>query len=391
MFIDFFFYLRQRGLKVTITEWMSLLEALTKGLAGESLVGFYHLCRSVCVKSEAYFDLYDQAFAEYFHDLDAPQTLLDEVLEWLEDPVFPRELTPEELAQLKTLDLEALRKLFEERLAEQEERHDRGDRWIGTGGASPFGHGGTHPSGMRVGGSGGGRSAIQIAASRRFRNLRSDIVLDTRQISVALRRLRKLARDGVPEELDLDETVDATARNYGDIDLIFRPERKNTVKLLLLMDVGGSMTPYTRLCERLFSAAHAASHFKAFKAYYFHNCPYSTLYEDMERRKGEPTGDILNNHDHTWTCIMVGDAAMAPYELTMVGGAINYFHNNPETGLTWLQKISERYPRCCWLNPEPEQYWGLTSTTLIREIFEMYPLTLSGLDDAVHFLRTKKI
>lgn len=391
MFVDFFYYLRERGLKVTVTEWLSLMEAIGQGLAGESLIGFYHLCRSLCVKSEAHFDLYDQAFAEYFHDITAPTTLLDEVLEWLEDPVFPRDLSPEEVAALKTYDLDELRKLFEERLAEQEERHDRGDRWIGTGGTSPFGHGGQNPAGVRVGGSGGGRSAVQIASSRRFRNLRNDVVLDTRQIGLALRKLRRLARDGVPEELDLDETVDATARNYGDIELIFHPERKNTVKLLLLMDVGGSMMPYTRLCERLFSAAHAASHFKAFKAYYFHNCPYGMLYEDMERRKGEMTQDILNNHDQTWTCIMVGDAAMAPYELTMVGGAINYFHNNPVTGLDWLQKLSERYPRSCWLNPEPEQFWGLTSTALIREIFEMFPLSLEGLDASVQHLRTRKI
>ncbi len=391
MFIDFFFLLREHGVPVSVTEWLALMEGLSRGLAGGTLTGFYHLCRAVCVKNEGHFDTYDQCFAAWFHGVEATPEALAQVEAWLEAPIPPRELTPEEVEALERLDLEELRRRFEERLGEQTERHDGGSRWIGTGGSSPFGHGGTHPTGVRVGGEGRGRSAMQIASERRFRNLRHDVVLDVRQVEVALRRLRQLGRYGSREELDLEETVDETARNAGDIELVFRPERKNTVKLLLLMDVGGSMTAYTRLCERIFSAAHAATHFKAFKHYYFHNCVYETLFTDMARREGEPTARVLSELDPSWFCVVVGDAAMHPYELTAPGGAIDYFHQNSEAGLVWLQRIATRLPRAVWLNPEPPRYWESTATIqLIKRVFEMHPLTLDGLEAGIASLLRRR-
>lgn len=396
MFVEFFYYLRERGLKVSTTEWLTLIEALSKGLGGASLMGFYHLARAICVKREGELDTYDQAFAEFFRDAavpeDALKAALEEALRWLEEPIGPRpELTPEQLAALGVRDLDELRRLFEERLAEQTERHDGGNRWIGTGGTSPFGHGGTNPAGVRVGGPGGGRSAMQVAGARRYQNLRSDRVLDVRQIGQALRQLRRLGREGRREELDVDATIDTTARNAGDIDLVFRPERRNTVKLLLLMDVGGSMTPHTRVCERLFSAAHKATHFKAFRPYYFHNCVYEKLYDDMLRGTGESTTKLLQDLERDWFCILVGDAAMHPYELKAAGGAISYGAHNATPGIVWLQRIAERFPRTVWLNPEPQRYWNIESTRLVQQVFEMFPLTLEGLQEAIEHLRRVRL
>ncbi len=389
MFIDFFYLLRGRGLPVSPTEWLVLCEALAKGHGGESLQGFYHLCRSLCVKTEAHFDIYDQCFASYFEGVEADQKVVDQIMEWLKNPIFPRTLSDEELAQLKALDMDELRRQFEERMREQKERHDGGNRWVGTGGTSPFGQGGTNPAGVRVGDQGGGRSAVQVATDRRFRNLRNDVTLDVRQISVALHQLRRLSREGVPDELDIDGTIDATARNAGDLEILFRPERRNNVKLMLLMDVGGSMTPYSQQTERLFSAAFAAKHFKEFRHYYFHNTPYGTLFTDIARREGRPTQEVLAEVTKKWCCIIVGDAAMHPYELTMPGGAIDYFTHNTEPGLRWLNRVAEAMPRSAWLNPEPVRYWDMPSTRIIREVFDMFPLTIDGLSRAVTSLRTK--
>jgi uncharacterized protein with von Willebrand factor type A (vWA) domain len=388
MFVDFFYFMRDHGLNVSLSEWMTLQEALKKGLARESLSQFYHLCRCLCIKHEAEYDLYDRCFASYFEGVEAPENTLDQLMEWLQDPIFPRELTDEEIARLERYDLNTLREMFEERMAEQTERHDGGNRWIGTGGTSPFGHGGTHPEGIRVGGEGRNRSAVQVAGERRYQNLRHDLTLNVRQIGLALRKLRRYSREGRYDELDLEGTIDATARNYGDIDLIFRPERKNNVKLLLLMDVGGSMTPYTMLSERLFSAAHAATHFKQFEAFYFHNCVYEKLYKDMSRLEGEPTERLLQKVDKSWTCILVGDAAMSPYELTASGGSIDYSHYNPRPGIEWLQAIKERVPNSLWLNPEPQRYWEHTySNRLIQEVFPMFFLSLEGMEQAMDALR----
>lgn len=391
MFVEFFLHMKGRGLKVSLTEWMSMMDALRMGLAGESLTRFYHLCRAVCVKTEAHFDLYDQCFVEFFADAEVPAGLEDAVLDWLANPILPRELNSEELARLKELSLDELREQFEQRLREQTEAHNGGSKWVGTGGTSPFGHSGVHPSGVRVGGASRLRSAMQVASDRRFRNLRHDRKLDVRQIAVALRQLRRLSREGRADELDVDATIDATARNAGDLDLIFRPERKNAVKLLLLMDVGGSMTPYTRLSERLFSAAHAATHFKAFRHYFFHNCPYERLFTDISRHRSEATAEVLADLDRTWFVVLVGDAAMHPYELMAPGGSIDYYHHNAEAGLVWLNRIAERCPRSVWLNPDPPAYWEIPTNRRIRTLFEMFPLTVDGLERAVTHLRHQAV
>ena len=297
------------------------------------------------------------------------------------------DLSPEDLERLQALDLDTLREEFEKRMAEQDERHDGGSKWIGTGGTSPFGHGGRNPAGVRVGGTGGGRSAVQVASERRFRNLASDRVLDTRQIGVALRRLRRLGRFDGPEELDLDATVDESARNAGEIELIFRPPKTNRVKLLLLMDVGGSMDPHAELSERLFSAAHAAGHFRRFEVRFFHNCVYERLYTDISNWRGESTAERIKELDETWSLVFVGDAWMAPYELTHTGGAIHYGHMNRDSGLDWLLRFRERCPNSLWLNPEPRRIWHAPTIAAIRRVFPMYELTLDGLIEAIDVLR----
>jgi uncharacterized protein with von Willebrand factor type A (vWA) domain len=387
MFVDFLYHLRAHGLKISTTEWMSLMEALIRGHARCDLNAFYGLTRALCVKKESLFDRYDQSFAAFFDGVPFTFDLSEDLLGWLSNPKLPRELTDEEKALLEAWDLDRLRGEFEARLKEQKKRHDGGNRWVGTGGTSPFGHGGTNPAGVRVGGKGGGRSAIQVASERRFENLRSDRVLDTRQIGAALRRLRKLARDGREEELDVEATIDQSAKNGGEIDLVFSPPRQNRIKLMLLMDVGGSMDPHTELTERLFSAAHAASHFKAFEHYFFHNCPYEKLYSDIARNKGPDTDAVLKKIDATWTLVFVGDAWMSPYELTHRGGAIYYFHNNADTGLSWLKRLREKVPNSVWLNPEPRRIWNAESVRIIRTVFPMFELTLDGLKDAVDMMR----
>ncbi len=387
MFTGFLFHLRRHGLKVSLTEWLALIRALLGGHARASLGVFYHLARALLVKRESQFDLYDQAFASFFHDVEAQFDVDAEILKWLEDPVLPRELTDDEKAMLRGLDGDTLRREFEKRLAEQRERHDGGSRWIGTGGTSPFGHGGANPAGIRVGGGGGARTAVQVASARRFENLRHDRVLDTRQIGLALRRLRRLARDHGPEELDIDRTIDKSARDGGEIDLVFSPPRQNRVKLLLLIDVGGSMDPHAEVCERLFSAAHAASHFRAFRHYFFHNCVYRRLYTDIARHEGPLSQDVLKELDPTWTLIFVGDAWMSPYELVTVGGSLDYWNPNPVRGIQALERLRERVPNSVWLNPEPKPVWDAPSARLIRRLFPMFRLTVEGLTEAVDVLR----
>ncbi len=393
MFINFFYHLRARGLPLSTTEFLALLDALAQGLSRQSLEHFYVVARSILVKRPEHYDIYDQAFAEFFKDAEFDPALLaglhDELMKWLQNPKAPPQLSPEELAKLKEMGLDELREAFEKRLKEQDERHDGGSHWIGTGGTSPFGHGGKNPAGVRVGGSGGNRSAVQIASERRFKNLRKDLTLDVRDIGMALRRLRQLTREGSQEALDLQATIDQTARNAGYIELVFRPPRENNVKLLLLCDVGGSMTPYTRLTSRLFSAAHQASHFKSFQSYYFHNCPYETLFTDMEQSEGKPTEEVFRNLDKTWRCIVVGDAAMAPTELTAEGGSVDYWHYNDKPGLYYLRKLEEIVPRTVWINPDKPAWWGSWSTKTIQKIFEMYPFTMQGLEDAVDELRRR--
>jgi uncharacterized protein len=390
MFTGFLYHLRSFGLKVSMMEWLALMRALSEGFSRSNLTVFYHLSRALLVKKEADFDTFDRAFATYFRDVSEVFEVTEEVLAWLENPQMPRDLTDEERKSLKELGFEDLLATFKKRLEEQDGRHDKGNRWVGTAGTSPFGNGGKHPEGIRVGGAGGNRTAVQIAESRRFRNLRNDRILDTRQIGVALRRLRKLEKDEGPEELDLDKTIDHAARNAGEIDLIFAPPKKNRIKMLLLIDVGGSMDPHTQLCERLFSAAHRASHFKKFESRFFHNCIYEKVYTDISRWKGEPTKDMIKRIDDTWTVVLVGDAWMSPYELTYSGGALDYYHENPDTGLEWLKRLRRRCPKSVWLNPEPKRIWNAPTIRLIRQVFPMFPLTVDGLSDAVDVLRGAK-
>jgi uncharacterized protein with von Willebrand factor type A (vWA) domain len=386
MFVDFFYHLREFGLKVSTTEWLALMRALCEGHARANLNTFYHLARCLLVKRESDYDNYDRAFASFFSGIESGLDIDEKLLEWLENPIVPN-ISDEDREKMRAFDLEELASRLRELLEEQKERHDGGNRWIGTGGTSPFGHSGEHPTGIRVGGGGGGRTAVQVAGSRRYRNLRSDRILDTRQIGLALRRLKRLNKDEGPEELDLDETIDHSAKNAGEIELIFGPPRRNRIKLLLLMDVGGSMDPYMHLCERLFSAAHAANHFKKFEYRFFHNCVYNSLYTDMQTLKGEPTNDMLKKLDQTWSCVFVGDAWMAPSELTHRGGAIHFEHHNATSGLQWLKRMRERVPNSVWLNPEPRARWKAPTISLIHHVFPMFELTVDGLTEAVDVLR----
>jgi uncharacterized protein with von Willebrand factor type A (vWA) domain len=391
MFIDFLYHLRSYGLKVSSNEWLTLLRALERGHAGESLSKFYYLARAICCRTELDYDAYDRCFAEFFEGVSSSETMQDEFQEWLKNAKPPRVLTDEEKKALEALNLDQLRELFEERMKEQKERHDGGNRWIGTGGTSPFGHGGYNPAGIRVGGEGQHQSALQIASKRMFSNFRKDVIIDTRQIGLALRKLRHWGREGHPDELDLQASIEATGKNAGDISLVFRPERKNNLKLLLLMDVGGSMSYHTRICEQLFSAAHQSVHFKEFRHYYFHNCPYDFLFEDIEQEERTQTKDLLHELDSSWMLICVGDAAMAPYELTEVGGAIDYFQQNAEPGLAWIKRMKKHFPCSVWLNPEPRQYWQRPSNQLIRQVFpEMFPMSVDGLEEAIDTLKRQK-
>jgi len=386
-FTDFLFHLRAHGLKVATMEWLAFLDAVVRGHTKGSVTGLYHVARALLVKRERELDVFDRAFAEYFEGLEASFSIDDELLKWLEHPHPMRALTDEEKALLEALDIDALRERFEERLREQKERHDGGNRHIGTGGTSPFGHGGTHPTGVRVGGTGGGRTAVQVASDRRFESLRTDRTLDIRQLSLALRRLRRLSRQEGAFELDLEGTIDKTARDAGEIDLVFQRPRTNKLRVLLLVDVGGSMDPHAELVERLFSAAHQAKHFRSFQAYSFHNCVYETLYTDISRGRGVRTADVLKNLDEKWTTILVGDAWMSPFELTHASGAIHYGHRNAVSGIEWLRRIKLKTPKAVWLNPEPPRMWHAQSIALVKSVFPMYELTLDGLNEAIDVLR----
>ena len=308
LFLEFFYLLRQSGLTVSSREWLMFVEALSKGLVAADFYRFYAIARATLIKRESDYDLFDQCFTHYFAGAERPKAFEKALHEWLQDPRAAPELSPEDMALMEQHDLETLQKMFEERLNEQTERHDGGNRWIGTGGTSPFGHGGANPAGIRVGGSGGGGRAVQIAAQRRFRDYRTDLVLDTRQIGMALRRLRRLGREGVATEVDIDETIDATAKNAGELEIMMSPPRENRLKVMLLMDVGGSMDPFSLLVSRLFSAAHQASHFREFNAFYFHNFVYGHLYPNARLLDGTSTTEILHRHPKDTKLIIVGDA-----------------------------------------------------------------------------------
>ncbi|HEX4453687.1 MAG TPA: VWA domain-containing protein [Kofleriaceae bacterium] len=386
MLIDFLFELRKHKVPVSTHEWMALMEALALGLHESSLDGFYRLARTICVKDIALYDAYDQAFLSYFKDIHAGGIELTRQLEaWMLDPKALEGLTDEQRAALKELDMEKLRALFEQRLKEQKERHDGGNRWIGTGGTSPFGSNGQHPTGMRVGG-GGGRSAMAVADQRLFKEYRRDVVLDVRQIDVALRGLRRLGREGAIEELDLDETIDRTGKNAGELEIVFRPPRRNRVKVVLLMDVGGSMDPHSELMSRLFTAASRTGRFAKFRSFYFHNCVYSSVYEDAQLRKSIPVADLLATSDRDEKLVMVGDALMHPGELLDPGGSMYLASQSRASGIEWLRRLAHHFRSAAWLNPEPERFWQGTTIEVIAAVMPMFQLTLDGLAQAVRYL-----
>ncbi|MFX0081192.1 MAG: VWA domain-containing protein [Candidatus Hodarchaeota archaeon] len=456
MFVEFFYYLKER-LPVSITEYMTLIEALNKGLI-HNMVEFYYTSRSILCKNEHHFDIFDISFANFFKNamIQFPEDFKQEIWEWLEKPItlselieglelllkeYQQYLTVVDLQELlqdlleKYADqlegkllanvpddikeeifkwlqqninmlatdaafqdmasqfssLEDLQKRLEELMQEQDEEHNFGDHFIGTQGTSPFGHSGQNPMGMRIGGGAGMRTAVQIAEKRIFKDYRKDIVLDTRQIKIALKRLKKLEEIGKQDELNIDETIDKTAKNGGEIEIVFDKRRKNDVKILLLMDVGGSMTPYAHLVNLLFSAANNMSHWKDFKYYYFHNCIYETLYFNAKRNPNEAIefNDFIRKYDSKYKVVIVGDAAMASWELTEKYGSIYYYHRNEMPGIYYIKELANHFKNgIVWLNPElirPE--WSPWTRKIISSVIPMFDLTIDGIEEAMNYLR----
>lgn len=389
-FVPFLYELRARKMKVGAQEAVALARALGMGLHDSSLDGFYHLARAICVHRESDLDKFDEAFLAHFKGVTSESMqLVEELEEWLKDPANRKELSAEELAAMESLDMESLKKLFEERMKQQKGRHQGGNQWIGTGGTSPFGQHGQNPSGLRVGAQGGGRSAMGIADARKYRPYRSDIVLDVRQIEVALRKLRAFQREGQPDELDIDGTIDATAQNAGELEIVTRAPRKSNVRVLLLMDVGGSMDPHAEVVSRLFSAAKRASNIRQLKTFYFHNCVYGRVYETDRFSEPQQLDDLLHELGPEWKLVMVGDAAMHPAELLGAGDYEYYstgHHGPPATGMKWLTKLADHFRRFAWLNPDPPSYWRGGTADQIARVFPMFQLTLDGLSEAIAHL-----
>ncbi|CAM2160922.1 MULTISPECIES: vWA domain-containing protein [Paraburkholderia] len=388
MLIDFFYTLRDAKLPVSVKEYLTLVEALKERVIAPSLDDFYFLARMTLVKDEQYFDRFDQAFGAYFRGIEKKSAQAFEIPEdWLKKRL-ERDFTPEQRAQIEAMGgldklMERLKQLFDE----QKERHEGGSKWIGTGGTSPFGNGGYNPEGIRIGGEGGQRSAVKVWDARAYRDYDDQVEIGTRNIKVALRRLRRFAREGAAEELDLTDTIRSTAANAGWLDLKMVPERHNKVKVLMLLDVGGSMDDHIKRTEELFSAAKAE--FKHLEFYYFHNCVYDYLWKNNRRRHAERTStwDLLHKFTPDYKLIFVGDATMSPYEVLQPGGSVEY--NNPEAGAVWLRRLADQFPHFAWLNPEPERLWEYRqSVSVIREILghRMYPLTVAGLETAMRVL-----
>ena len=398
MFEDFLYLLRSSGLKVSLTEWMSLMEALDKGLHGSSFTGFYYLCRCLLVKSEADFDRFDRVFLEYFRDVPFQQEVSQELMDWLNRPdVLNDYANWDEEQALKNLGLseDEIERMLRERMAEQKEEHNGGSYWVGTHGMSTFGNSGLSPTGIRVGGESKYKRAFRVAGERRFRDFRGDNTLDTRQLQVALRKLRQFSGlvDLPPTEFDVDSTIQDTADNAGVLKVRYKRPRENTVKVLLLMDSGGSMDYYAQMCSALFQAVSRSGHFKDLKVFYFHNCVYSWLYNTPRQSYGDGvmTQWVLDNLPGDWKVIFVGDAQMAPYELS--GG---YYRSRdkdrPQSGLDRLNCFRERYPHVIWLNPSPRpdwgEYWSQTYDT-ISDLFPMFPLTVEGLEEGMKKLLSR--
>jgi hypothetical protein len=388
MFLPFLYELRRRGVPVGAQEAIALAGALKAGLHDSSLDGFYHVARALLVHSETHLDAFDQAFLSHFKGMEsAGLELTRELMDWLRDARERRELTPEEQELLNSLDVEALERLFEERLREQRERHDGGNRWIGTGGTSPFGNNGAPQPGFRVGGTGGRQgTALFSAGERKYQGYRDDVVLDTRQLEVALRKLRAFAREGAADELDVDESINATAKNGGELEVVVRPPRRPNTRVVLLMDSGGSMDPYAALVSRLFSAASRATHFKELRTYYFHNCVYGKLYATPTLTGGITVPDLIGQVGKHHKLVIVGDAYMAPYELAIRTDANGNYSPDGLEGLVWLMQLAQHFERSAWLNPEPPRLWPNSSIAAIARVFNMFPLTVEGLGEAVQHL-----
>jgi hypothetical protein len=393
MLIDFFYTLRAAKLPVSVKEYLTLLEAMEADVVGPrnpdacTMDDFYYLARTALVKDEKHFDKFDRAFAAYFKGVEMLADFTKPIpADWLRKEI-ERILSDEQKANAPKMDWDELMETLKKRLEEQKERHEGGSKWIGTGGTSPFGHGGSNPQGIRIGGKGGNKTAVKVWDQRAYRDYDDTQELGTRNIKVALRRLRKFAREGNDLELDLPDTIRSTAANAGWLDIKMIPERHNNVKVLLLMDVGGTMDDHIQRVEELFSAV--KSEFKHLEFYYFHNCVYDFMWKNNRRRYAEkfPTWDILRKYNKDYKLIFVGDATMSPYEILQPGGSVEY--NNEEAGAEWLQRLTHTFPKFAWINPEPQGVWQYRqSISVIQQLMgqRMYPLTLKGLEDAMRML-----
>jgi uncharacterized protein with von Willebrand factor type A (vWA) domain len=390
MFINFFFQLRESGIRTSLREYLLLLEALDQQVVRPDLEEFYYLSRALLVKHEGQLDRFDVLFGQYFQGKEGngPEPMDDIPEEWIRAQL-QRVLSPEEIEALESMGgLDALMQRFQELMQEQQDRHEGGNKWIGTGGSSPYGNDGFNPEGFRIGGKSRHRNAIKVWNKREFANLDDQMELNTRNIKLALKGLRVLTREGLPDELDLKGTIRKTSENAGMLDISMVPSRKNRVKVLLLLDAGGSMDDHVEMCSQLFSAAR--HEFKHLEHYYFHNCLYESVWKDNRRRYAEriPTWELLNTYNRDYKVIFVGDAAMSPIEILYQGGSVE--HWNEEPGMEWLLRIKERFPSLVWINPNPEYHWNYyPSTEILRKFtdFRMYPMTLAGIQGAMRALR----
>ena len=389
MLVNFFHCLKNFGVPVSAREHMDLLSALDAHIAFADPEQFYYLARTTLVKDEKHFDRFDRAVEAFWSGLESVEGLMEAMIpaDWLRAE-FMKQLSEEDKARIDGLGgLDELIKRFRERLAEQEKRHAGGNKWIGTGGTSPFGHGGYHPGGIRIGGEGGQGRAVKVWEKREFRNLDDTVEIGTRNIKIALRRLRKFAREGAADQFDLDGTIGATARNAGLLDIRMVPERHNAVKVLIFFDVGGSMNAHVRTCEELFSAAR--TEFKHLEYFYFHNFLYESVWRDNRRRRSEgvSTLDVLNRFGKDYKVVFVGDASMSPWEIVYPGGSVE--HHNREPGQAWMARLRNSYEKVAWINPVHEAHWAYTeSIGLVRKLVDghMYPLTVRGLEEAMRWL-----
>jgi len=389
MLVNFFHGLKDAGIPVSTRELLDLLEAMKRHLAFADMDDFYHLSRAIMVKDEKYYDRFDRAFGTHFKDLEGLDDVIETLIpdDWLRSE-FMKQLSDEEKAKIESLGgLEKLIEEFKKRLEEQKKRHQGGNKWVGTGGTSPFGNDGYNPEGIRVGGESKNKRAAKVWDRRDFKNYDDAVELGTRNIKVALRRLRKFARTGAADELDLDDTRGSTARNAGLLDIKMVPERHNAVKVLLFLDVGGSMDPHVKVCEELFSAAR--TEFKHLEYFYFHNFLYESVWKNNIRRHNERTAtlDLMHKYSHDYKVVIVGDASMSPYEIVQPGGSVE--HWNEEAGEAWIRRLRSTYEKCIWINPTPKDEWEYTqSIGITNQLMEgkMYPLSLQGLEEGMAFL-----